>query len=412
MSEKGNSPFYPNHPVPPDFFVGRQSQLDRIMERGVRQVERGKMVPIFIQGEYGIGKTSLALGAQQAAQIGHNLHPIYCSLGGCRTLDDIVRAIFEATVRSRALDPSKTEKISNLFAKYIGKQNLFGVLTLNLDVLRADAPQLASPFGTLGFFESVRDRLEVAGIFLVLDEINGMAKDPAFAHFIKGLVDTNGGAAKPVPLLLMLCGIEECRREMIQQHQPVDRIFDVIEVGPMTPEEAAQFFRDAFQSVNIVCDQDAAHHMARFSAGFPKIMQLIGDAAFWSDDAGHITLGDAAHAVLSAAQEVGTKYFDQQVLRTLKSEDYRSILRKIASGNPNRMSFTKAELEEGLTESEKGKLNNFLQKMKKLNVIRSGDRGEYLFNVRMVRLYIWLQFDPKGQNLRPEKPRPASPLVS
>ena len=42
--------------------------------------------------------------------------------------------------------------------------------------------------------------------------------------------------------------------------------------------------------------------------------------------------------------------------------------------------------------SEKKKFNNFLQEMKSLNVLRSGDvPGEYIFNVRMVRLYIWLQ---------------------
>jgi len=46
----------------------------------------------------------------------------------------------------------------------------------------------------------------------------------------------------------------------------------------------------------------------------------------------------------------------------------------------------------GLTETEKKKFNNFLQKMKRLQVLRSGDvQGEYIFNVRMVRLYIWLQ---------------------
>jgi hypothetical protein len=214
VSEKGNSPFYPSHPVPPDFFVGRQSQLDRIMQRGVGQVERGKMVPIFVQGEYGIGKTSLARSAQQAAQVRNNLHPIYCSLGGCRSLADVVSAVFEATVRSRALDSTKAETISNLFAKYVGKQNLFGVLTL------------------------------------------------------------------------------------------------------------------------------------------------------------------------------------------LESEDYRSILKKIASGNPSQMKFSKADLDKGLTVSEKSKLNNFLQKMRKLKVVRSGDRREYIFNMRMVRLYIWLQFDPVGQVVR------------
>ncbi len=45
----------------------------------------------------------------------------------------------------------------------------------------------------------------------------------------------------------------------------------------------------------------------------------------------------------------------------------------------------------GLTAAEKRKFDNFLQRMKRLNVIRPGDaRGEYVFNVRMVQLYIWL----------------------
>ncbi len=60
--------------------------------------------------------------------------------------------------------------------------------------------------------------------------------------------------------------------------------------------------------------------------------------------------------------------------------------------DPDTMSFKKADVASGLTESEKKKFNNFLQKMKSLNVLRSGDvPGEYIFNVRMVRLYIWLQ---------------------
>jgi hypothetical protein len=48
------------------------------------------------------------------------------------------------------------------------------------------------------------------------------------------------------------------------------------------------------------------------------------------------------------------------------------------------------------------KFNNFLQRMKKLNVIRSGEvQGEYTFNLRMVRLYIWLDSLHKDQNIKP-----------
>ena len=54
--------------------------------------------------------------------------------------------------------------------------------------------------------------------------------------------------------------------------------------------------------------------------------------------------------------------------------------------------FKKTEIAAQLAQSEKSKFNNFLQKMKQLKVIRSGqDRGEYLFNMRMVAVYIWLE---------------------
>ena len=56
------------------------------------------------------------------------------------------------------------------------------------------------------------------------------------------------------------------------------------------------------------------------------------------------------------------------------------------------MSFIKADVATGLTETEQKKFNNFLQKMKTLNVLRSGEvKGEYVFNSRMVHLYIWLE---------------------
>jgi hypothetical protein len=56
------------------------------------------------------------------------------------------------------------------------------------------------------------------------------------------------------------------------------------------------------------------------------------------------------------------------------------------------MTFTRAQVAGGLSDTEKRKFSNFLQKMKNLKVLRSGEvRGEYVFNLRMVRLYIWLQ---------------------
>ncbi len=389
---KSRSPFYPGQPVPVELFVGRSEQIDHVIERGVRQVEAGKPVAFYVQGEYGIGKSSIAGLLQRSAEQQHGLHGIYASLGAAASLEDVAAAVLEATLRSGAFSQSRSELMRGWLARFIGEQSLFGI-TVHADALKKEAPTIAS--GMLPFLGEALARLRdtgIKGLFLVLDEINGIAGNPKFAHFIKGIVDTNALAREPLPLLLMLCGVEECRREMIRQHQPVDRLFDVVGIEPLSRPETKTFFERAFASVQIRVEPGAADLMAEYSAGFPKIMHLVGDAAFWRDGDGVIGLDDAREAVITAADDVGKKYVDQQVINALRSEDYHSILNKIAKMGPDSMSFRRSEVAADLTDTEKKKFNNFLQKMKTLKVLRSGDvQGEYVFNLRMVRLYIWLR---------------------
>jgi hypothetical protein len=126
-------------------------------------------------------------------------------------------------------------------------------------------------------------------------------------------------------------------------------------------------------------------------------MHLLGDAAYWLDKDGVIDKDDALQAVIMAADEVGKKYVDQQVYKALRSKAYHSILSKIAKLAPSSMSFTKSEVDADLTNAEKSKFDNFLQRMKKLKVLRHGDvKGEWVFNSRMVRIYIWLQSEKKN----------------
>ena len=390
---KGKSPFYPGQPVPVELFTGRAEQIKQILERGVGQVSAGKPVAIFIQGEYGIGKSSIAGFTQWVAERDHGLHAIYAPLGRAEKLDDVGAAILEATLRSGAFNPTRSEKIREFLSKYVGQQTLLG-FTVHTEALRRDAPTITS--GLIPFLSEAIVRLKdtgVKGIFLVLDEINGISSNPKFAHFIKELVDTNAMMRTPIPLLLMLCGVEERRREMIRHHQPTERVFDyVIEIEAMKPDESTEFFKKTFDSVGIAVEPDAMEPMVRYSAGYPKIMHLIGDSAYWLDRDGVIDQDESFRAILNAADEVGRKYVDQQVYKALKSDDYRSILGKIAALSPSSMSFIKANVASGLTATEKKKFDNFLQKMKQLKVLRPGDvLGELVFNHRMVRLYIWLQ---------------------
>jgi Cdc6-like AAA superfamily ATPase len=185
--QKGKSPFYPGQPVPIELFTGRSNLIERLITRGISQVRSGKPIAMYIQGEYGIGKTSIANFVKWIAEAKHNLYGIYATLGGATKLDDVGEAILRATVQSGALDPRIADRFKDLIGKYVGDQSFYG-LNIHLATLKADAPSIAH--GALPFLRQILDRLSpdgVKGIMLILDEINGIASNPAFAHFLKSL---------------------------------------------------------------------------------------------------------------------------------------------------------------------------------------------------------------------------------
>lgn len=386
---KGKSPFYPGQPVPVDFFTGRINEIKRIA-RAIGQVELGKPQAIFLTGEYGIGKSSLASFMRYYAGKNNHILGIHILLGGSETLEDIATKTVETVIKSQIYETTITEKIQNFLSKYIGKQELFG-FNINLEALKADGPNISH--GYLPFLRELLNRLKdngIKGLMLILDEINGITGNPQFAHFIKTLVDENALSPNPLPLMLMLCGVEERRKEMIQHHQPIERIFDIVEIKPMNENEMKDFFNKTFNSVDMQVKDEVMSILCHYSAGFPKIMHIIGDVVFWIDKDNVIDRLDAIEGIFIAAEEIGKKFVDQQVYKALQSKDYRSILEKLGKAEFD-LSFQKGIIERGLSDIEKRKFNNFLQRMKKLKVLRSGDeRGEYIFNSRLVRLYILL----------------------
>ena len=386
---KSKSPFYPGQPVPAELFVGRENEIARIT-RALQQVAAGKPQAIFVTGEYGIGKSSFAGLIRFIAEKEYNIFGIHVFLGGASTVEELARKTVESILKSGAYDPTVSEAARNALAKYVGKQDLFG-FSINLEALKADGPALMRGF--LPLLEGVLERIKqrgTKGILLILDEINGITGNSEFAHFIKGMVDENALSQKPLPLLLMLCGVEERRREMIERHRPVERIFDIAEIEPMNSEEMRSFFTKSFQSESIELEQPALRMLMHYSAGYPKLMHILGDNAFWFDKDGRVDASDALAAVIAATEDVGRRFVDQQIVKALRSRDYRSILAKLGR-SAFALSFHKSQISDGLTPTERAKFNNFLQKMKKMGVLRGGDDpGEYVFNDRLVRLYILL----------------------
>ena len=117
------------------------------------------------------------------------------------------------------------------------------------------------------------------------------------------------------------------------------------------------------------------------------IMQQIGDAVFWNSLDGEIDKNNAYSGIISAAVELGNKQIRNK-LNKIKSPYYINILCKL--GENKKMEFTKSEVKEFLSPDENRVFDDFLKRMRDLEIIESIGRensGEYAFVNRLYFVY-------------------------
>lgn len=385
---KENSPFTPGNPAPVELFVGRVEQIEEIL-RYVRQTSSGRQENVFLAGERGIGKSSLAAFLRHLVDR-ENFLAIHVFVGGVTDLEELVRRIFEQILKETNKQ-TWFDEISGFFGKYVKQVDLFGI-SVSFNPPQEDLEGLVRNFpeALKNIMEKIKN--EKMGLFIVLDDINGISETPEFANWYKSFVDDVATHYTDFPAFIMPIGIPEIR-DMLSEHQPsLMRIFRVVDIDKLSDNEVNEFFEKTFGKANIEVESEAMEIMTRFSSGLPIFMHEIGDAVFWSDDDGIISEDDASSGIIDAAERIGKKYLDPKIYRAIRSEQYRSILRRLGERPINR--FLKSEIESKLNGKEKKVFNNFLRKMRELGIIVSdieGGRGSYKFVNELYRVYIGME---------------------
>jgi len=397
------SPFTPGKPVPIEYFIARFKEIERL-ERAIKQTFSGRNENIFISGERGIGKSSLASLIRYVAEKEHNFIGTHCFLGGVRDLEGMIRVIFQRLLQEVS-DRSIFDNLKNVFGKYIKAVTLFGV-GVEFTTDRSELRTILNNF--LPLIRKINETIkkdDKKGMMLILDDINGIADVSEFAQFLKSFVDELATSRESLSLLMILVGIPERREELIKHQPSVARIFDIIDLSPMNEDESKEFFNKMFGKQNISVTPEALSRMVSLSGGFPMLMHEVGDATFWLDADNCIDETDAVRGIVEAAETVGRKYLDPQVYRALRSETYRSILRRIGR-LPLGTSFLRKDILEKVPERERKTFDNFLRRAKKLGIISETEvRGEYRFINMLYHLYVSLEASTaekgkKGSNKR------------
>jgi len=387
------SPFTPGRPVPVEYFVARRKEIERL-ERAIRQTLSGRNENIFITGERGIGKSSLAWYAHHLAEK-ETLLCAYCYMGPARSLEDVAGTVFQRLLES--CDKSIFEKLKEAFRKYIKSANL-GPVGLEFTDNKSDLRDLVN-----GFIPALRHVYKGAkengknGLLIILDDLNGVTDLPEFSMFLKSTVDSIATSRELLPLFLILVGIPDRREDMLRHQPSVARIFDIIDPPLMDESESGEFFKKTFAQESITVSGEALSVMVELSGGYPMLMHEVGDAVFWQDTDNNIDIRDAKQGIMEAARAVGKKYIDPQISKVLRSKTYSSILWRIGKKLPLGTSFKRQELLKEVPEEEQKNLDNFLNRIKKLGLVDDAEiRGEYRFVNPLFHLYVWYEAKSKA----------------
>lgn len=357
----------------------------------MRSAAHGRLETVFMTGERGIGKSSLASFVRFIADRDDQILGLHTFLGGVTSLEEMVRRVFERLVKE-SVGNGWFDKVKEFFGNNVHRVGLFDV-SVEFRAPGEDLRQLVRNFASaLG---NLMKRLEgeKKALFLTLDDINGLASSSEFADWLKSLVDEIATSREPLPICLALVGLEERRQSLIGLNPSLARVFDIVDIRAWEEEETRDFYQTAFAKVDVGIDNDALKSLVRFTGGLPVLAHEIGEAVFKIDDDNLIGRDDALQGIITAADIVGRKHLEPQVFRAIRSERYRTILRIIAS-DPSGTTFKRSSLLEVLSHDEKKVVDNFLIRMKDLNVIgRDPDRGPGTYRFQNLLHYVYFSLE-------------------
>jgi hypothetical protein len=382
------NPFRPDKIVPPGMFCGRMDEL-KFLDHCLLQTKNGNPQHFLVEGERGIGKSSLLL-SEYVVATGRAK-----TIEGNKTLDFVVVEI--------SLEPdddyfSIIKKIAQQLAFAIGereKLKAYAFATIEfisrieaggVRVREGKAPQDSELFTNLQKdLVNLIHRLDGSadGILFLIDEADKAPASANLGQFCKLL--TEGLSKKGSDRLCIgLAGLPGLIGTLRASHESSPRMFKTIGLKPLERDERAEVIDIGMKEATekngreIKITLEAKRLISELSEGYPHFLQEFAYCAFEADSDDVIDREDVTSSLFSengAFDQLGRKYFDQYYAAP-DSDDYRTMLDCMAKHSDDWVTRTEIIKESKL---KAGTVDNGLRALKKANIIIANDMksGQY-----------------------------------
>ena len=243
---------------------GRESQLAQI-HRSLDSLGR----QIFIFGDRGVGKTSLARTAAFSAP-GYQFDPIYVGCDREGTFFQMAAAMIDelAGRMDQTSERSASEKVS-ILAKVLGYEKS--------NTSRRIYPEFDSLSRFIQALKSITEDSNKPPI-IIIDELERFSDDHdrgLMADFIKRVSD------EKIRARFIVCGIASSLSSLIGNHPSSERSFSPIELKQLNYTNLQEIINSAANAFSVSIPKGIVQRISVISDGFPYFTQLIGDQLFW-----------------------------------------------------------------------------------------------------------------------------------
>ncbi len=294
MTTYDKTPYFPQDPVDPKYFVGREELLANIKSAFSGSIN-GRATNMAIYGERGMGKTSLLMKIKSSAPEG-------CFCTYVALSEETNQAAFVEKLLQRAdLDYRESlplhRRIIQKAKEIPGQIESFSLFDITVSLRKNDmAPEIA-------FLEAIM-KLKNKGfkaVYILLDEADLLTTE-TIALIRNAIQELR--ASYQFPIGIIVAGKQKLTNRLGGKWSPISRFFALAqyELKPLTKDEVYA----ALTSPHVSWARDAAGVVFEKSEGYPTVVQLYGAICYLNRQDGKVTSKIAAVATKEVKRELWT----------------------------------------------------------------------------------------------------------
>ena len=403
----------PSRPISSqEYLRGRQAKL-----RDIDRAFNSEGKHIFIFGDRGVGKTSLA---RTVAFLHHSsdFPPPFIECEATSTLYQLLRDIATRCLPPEHLIKQETKRGSlRLGLPYLGTE-------FQKELKLGQIPEIKSMNEALAVISYTASLNRLAPV-IVIDEFDTIKDEEtrrAFASFLKHISD------QEIPIKFIVCGIGDSLDEMIGSHLSTGRVLMPVELERLTHDARWDILNSTADALGVEIDRETYIRIGQISDGFPYYIHLIGEKLLWAvqDDDQLVCRTTAKHfeiGLREAAAEAEPSLKKNYEVATQKyNNDYQEVLWAVADSSSLRRqikeiygSYCRIMMEVSRRSPQRVELDqkkfysrmNSLRHLRHGSIIRTTSAGWYEFRENRLRGYVRLVAERGGIQLEPEHPQAA-----